>query len=55
MFFALFRSDWTYSCAYFERDPLPARTIGRQADLTLGKLGLEPGMTARRGLRLGRS
>ena len=36
----------TYSCAYFERDDMPleeAQTA--KIDLSLGKLGLEPGMT----------
>jgi cyclopropane-fatty-acyl-phospholipid synthase len=36
----------TYSCAYFERDDLTLEEAQRaKVDLSLGKLGLEPGMT----------
>ena len=36
----------TYSCAYFERDDMTLEEAQRaKIDLSLGKLGLEPGMT----------
>jgi cyclopropane-fatty-acyl-phospholipid synthase len=36
----------TYSCAYFERDDMTLEEAQRaKVDLSLGKLGLEPGMT----------
>ena len=36
----------TYSCAYFERDDMPLEEAQiAKIDLSLGKLGLEPGMT----------
>jgi cyclopropane-fatty-acyl-phospholipid synthase len=36
----------TYSCAYFERDDMTLQEAQRaKVDLSLGKLGLEPGMT----------
>ncbi len=36
----------TYSCAYFERDPMTLEDAQRaKIDLALGKLGLRPGMT----------
>lgn len=46
-FFALFQDPTcTYSCAYFERDDMTLHEAQvAKLDLTLGKLGLEPGMT----------
>jgi cyclopropane-fatty-acyl-phospholipid synthase len=46
-FFALFLDPTrTYSCAYFERDDMTLHEAQlAKLDLTLGKLGLEPGMT----------
>ncbi|ART68382.1 SAM-dependent methyltransferase [Mycobacterium dioxanotrophicus] len=46
-FFALFLdSSRTYSCAYFERDDMPLDEAQlAKIDLSLGKLGLAPGMT----------
>ncbi|OMC38933.1 SAM-dependent methyltransferase [Mycobacterium sp. GA-1841] len=46
-FFALFLdSTRTYSCAYFERDDMTLEEAQlAKIDLSLGKLGLEPGMT----------
>ncbi|MGN7780857.1 cyclopropane mycolic acid synthase family methyltransferase [Mycolicibacterium sp. 22603] len=46
-FFALFLDPTrTYSCAYFERDDMTLHEAQlAKIDLSLGKLGLEPGMT----------
>ena len=46
-FFALFLDPTrTYSCAYFERDDMTLEEAQRaKIDLSLGKLGLQPGMT----------
>jgi cyclopropane-fatty-acyl-phospholipid synthase len=46
-FFRLFLDPTqTYSCAYFERDDMTLEQAQRaKIDLSLGKLGLEPGMT----------
>ncbi|MEE6178275.1 cyclopropane mycolic acid synthase family methyltransferase [Mycobacterium sp. 050134] len=46
-FFALFLDPTrTYSCAYFERDDMTLEEAQlAKVDLSLGKLGLEPGMT----------
>ncbi|QUR66367.1 methoxy mycolic acid synthase MmaA3 [Mycobacterium spongiae] len=46
-FFALFQDPTrTYSCAYFEREDMTLHEAQlAKLDLTLGKLGLEPGMT----------
>jgi cyclopropane-fatty-acyl-phospholipid synthase len=46
-FFALFLDPTrTYSCAYFERDDMTLEEAQiAKIDLSLGKLGLEPGMT----------
>ena len=46
-FFALFVDPTrTYSCAYFEREDMTLEEAQlAKLDLTLGKLGLEPGMT----------
>ncbi|MCC9183107.1 cyclopropane mycolic acid synthase family methyltransferase [Mycolicibacterium mageritense] len=46
-FFALFLDpSRTYSCAYFERDDMSLEEAQlAKIDLSLGKLGLEPGMT----------
>ncbi|WP_176749563.1 cyclopropane mycolic acid synthase family methyltransferase [Mycolicibacterium grossiae] len=46
-FFRLFLDPTqTYSCAYFERDDMTLEEAQRaKIDLSLGKLGLEPGMT----------
>ncbi|WP_319431503.1 cyclopropane mycolic acid synthase family methyltransferase [Mycobacterium sp. RTGN5] len=46
-FFRLFLDPTqTYSCAYFERDDMPLHEAQlAKIDLSLGKLGLEPGMT----------
>jgi cyclopropane-fatty-acyl-phospholipid synthase len=46
-FFALFQDPTrTYSCAYFERDDMTMHEAQvAKLDLTLDKLGLEPGMT----------
>jgi cyclopropane-fatty-acyl-phospholipid synthase len=46
-FFALFVDPtFTYSCAYFERDDMTIEEAQiAKLDLTLGKLGLKPGMT----------
>jgi cyclopropane-fatty-acyl-phospholipid synthase len=46
-FYRLFLdSTQTYSCAYFERDDMTLEEAQRaKIDLSLGKLGLEPGMT----------
>jgi cyclopropane-fatty-acyl-phospholipid synthase len=46
-FFALFLDPTrTYSCAYFERDDMSLEEAQiAKVDLSLGKLGLEPGMT----------
>src|ERR1700687_642473 len=46
-FFTLFQDPTrTYSCAYFERDDMTLHEAQvAKLDLTLGKLGLEPGMT----------
>jgi cyclopropane-fatty-acyl-phospholipid synthase len=46
-FFALFLDPTrTYSCAYFERDDVSLEEAQiAKVDLSLGKLGLEPGMT----------
>jgi cyclopropane-fatty-acyl-phospholipid synthase len=46
-FFALFQDPTrTYSCAYFERDDMTLQEAQQaKLDLTLDKLGLEPGMT----------
>jgi cyclopropane-fatty-acyl-phospholipid synthase len=46
-FFALFVDPTrTYSCAYFERDDMTLHEAQlAKIDLTLGKLGLQPGMT----------
>ncbi|BBX98238.1 methoxy mycolic acid synthase MmaA3 [Mycobacterium lacus] len=46
-FFALFVDPTrTYSCAYFERDDMTLHEAQvAKLDLTLGKLGLQPGMT----------
>ncbi len=46
-FFRLFLDDTqTYSCAYFERDDMTLEEAQfAKIDLSLGKLGLEPGMT----------
>ncbi|ORA38253.1 cyclopropane mycolic acid synthase family methyltransferase [Mycobacterium aquaticum] len=46
-FFALFLdSSRTYSCAYFERDDMSLEEAQlAKIDLSLGKLGLQPGMT----------
>ncbi|OSC42113.1 methoxy mycolic acid synthase MmaA3 [Mycobacterium decipiens] len=46
-FFALFQDPTrTYSCAYFERDDMTLQEAQlAKLDLTLGKLGLQPGMT----------
>jgi cyclopropane-fatty-acyl-phospholipid synthase len=46
-FFALFLDPTrTYSCAYFERDDMMLEEAQyAKVDLSLGKLGLEPGMT----------
>lgn len=46
-FFALFLdSSRTYSCAYFERDDMSLNEAQlAKIDLSLGKLGLQPGMT----------
>ncbi len=47
LFFRLFLDPTqTYSCAYFERDDLTLQEAQlAKIDLSLGKLGLEPGMT----------
>src|SRR6476660_7180670 len=46
-FFALFLDPTrTYSCAYFERDDMTLEEAQiAKVDLSLGKLGLQPGMT----------
>jgi cyclopropane-fatty-acyl-phospholipid synthase len=46
-FYRLFLDETqTYSCAYFERDDMTLAEAQRaKIDLSLGKLGLEPGMT----------
>jgi len=46
-FFRLFLDETqTYSCAYFERDDMTLYEAQlAKIDLSLGKLGLEPGMT----------
>ncbi|OSC42486.1 methoxy mycolic acid synthase MmaA3 [Mycobacterium decipiens] len=46
-FFALFQDPTrTYSCAYFEREDMTLEEAQiAKLDLTLGKLGLQPGMT----------
>jgi cyclopropane-fatty-acyl-phospholipid synthase len=46
-FFRLFLDpSQTYSCAYFERDDMTLEEAQRaKVDLSLGKLGLQPGMT----------
>src|SRR6202020_847138 len=46
-FYRLFLdSTQTYSCAYFERDDMSLEEAQyAKVDLSLGKLGLEPGMT----------
>ena len=46
-FFALFLDPTrTYSCAYFERDDMSLEQAQlAKIDLSLGKLGLQPGMT----------
>jgi cyclopropane-fatty-acyl-phospholipid synthase len=46
-FFGLFLDPTrTYSCAYFERDDMTLEEAQlAKIDLSLGKLGLEPGMT----------
>src|SRR4051794_28465985 len=46
-FYRLFLDETqTYSCAYFERDDMTlAEAQYAKIDLSLGKLGLEPGMT----------
>ncbi len=46
-FYRLFLDDThTYSCAYFERDDMTLEEAQlAKIDLSLGKLGLEPGMT----------
>ena len=46
-FYRLFLDDThTYSCAYFERDDMTLQEAQyAKIDLSLGKLGLEPGMT----------
>lgn len=46
-FFALFQDPTrTYSCAYFERDDMTLQEAQvAKLDLSLGKLGLKPGMT----------
>ena len=56
-FFRLFLDPTqTYSCAYFERDDMTLEEAQiAKIDLSLGKLGLQPGMTLLDvGLRLGR-
>ncbi|MDI3312807.1 MAG: cyclopropane mycolic acid synthase family methyltransferase [Mycobacterium sp.] len=46
-FYRLFLDPtWTYSCAYFERDDMTLEEAQlAKIDLSLGKLGLRPGMT----------
>ena len=45
-FFRLSKTDAEYSCAYFEREDMTLEEAQiAKIDLSLGKLGLEPGMT----------